>query len=143
MIDEDDDICDDVTELLRLLLNPVVNTVDDNDDGAKHAEDTDNAVPVELVLLVLLLPLVDEFALLLYWFLITISLSVLLPLLRAPVLPRFRTVRLYKHLFNLTGSVPTGTDEFRFMFLPESILTGRGTLRPTIPTSRGIPLAPT
>lgn len=140
MIDDDDDeICDDVTEFLRLLLNPVVITVD---DGAKLVEDTDNAVPVELVLLFLLLPLVDEFDLLLYWFLIAISLSVLLPL-RAPVLPRFRTVRLYKHLFNLTGSVPTGTDEFRFMFLPESIVTGRGTLRPTIPTSRGIPLAPT
>lgn len=141
MNDDVDGLCDDVTEFLRLLLNPVVITVDDVDD-AKLALGTDNAVPVELLLLFLLLPLVDEFDLLLYWFLIAISLSVLLPL-RAPVLPRFRTVRLNKHLFNLTGSVPTGTDEFRFMFLPESTATGRGTLRFVTPTSRGIPLDPT
>lgn len=140
-MDDDDELCDNVTEFLQLLLNPVAITAVD-DDGAKLAEDTDNAVPVELpllFLLLLLLPLVDEFDLLLYWLLIAISLSVLPPL-RAPPLPRFRTVRLYKHLFNLTGSVPTGSaatgDEFcRFMFLLE--------LAAPATTSRGIPLDPT
>lgn len=52
--DDDDEPRYDVTEFRRLLPNPVVITIVDGED----AEDT---VPVKLLLLLLSLPLVDDF----------------------------------------------------------------------------------